>query len=216
MSDVKWVGVLPIIYHPYGEVCVGSMAPEFRKRVLRIDNHRYTNLGVAGSWNRGVDYMEEEEADWLVIISAAVRFGPPGGMDFIDQIGRIEKFRFYPAVEGGDGLGWHLIAFHRDVFERVGVFDENFYPAYCEDLDFSWRIQCGFGLTTVRPVWPKVPVDASHVQNAHGIKLGGVKVDHVAMQAYLQRKWNWDQGDEGRWRAPWNSLGLKDWPEPLR
>lgn len=223
----SWVGVLPYVHVPYVQECRRTMVHEFSQRVRSIDNTRH-NRGVAASWNAGVDLMFEAERDWLVVISAAVRFGRSGGMDFISQL-EMEgpddpKADHYPdiiprdiVVEADGGLGWHLIAFHRSVFETVGRFDENFFPAYYEDNDMSMRIQHGFGRRTQRPIWTKVPVDATHTMDAHALKLGGVNVNLAANRDYFVEKWGGDVGKE-TFDTPFDvpCCSLAAWPRPLR
>ena len=128
----KYVAVIPSVFQPYTDACVATCKLD---NVVVVDN-RSRNLGIAASWNIGIRKMYNHRADWLIIISAAVRFGEPGGLDLV------ESMRTHPDAMGvGGGLdGWHLIAFHRRTFDAVGWFDENFYPGYFEDADFGRRV----------------------------------------------------------------------------
>lgn len=183
------------------------------------------NLGVAASWNVGIHQMYEASNDWLVICSAAVRFGPAGGEDFLRELvdwdtGRFERHGIC-ALEADGGLGWHLIAFHRSVFERVGYFDENFWPAYHEDNDFSYRIQLAYDVDSrapdfVGPLWPKVAVDARLDQVAHGIKRGGVTVDLVALEQYYARKWGGTSTNETLTSPFGTTHPVSWWKDPAR
>ena len=79
---VKYVAVIPSIYQPYTDACVASCKLD---NVVVVDN-TVTNLGIAGGWNAGVRAMYERGADWTIIVSAAVRFGAPGGLDLVEAM----------------------------------------------------------------------------------------------------------------------------------
>lgn len=217
--------VLPSIYLPYTEACVRSMGGHrvpYGTHLVTVRNKPQggpsNNLGVAGSWNEGIRNMVACDDEWLLIVSAAVRFEPGGFGEFIEGLS-VE--RDYPhgirAVEADNGLGWHLIAFHREVIDRVGWFDENFYPAYFEDNDYSYRAQLAFGVDSrlpdfAGPLWPKVPARAAMTEVAHGITRGHVPVDFVGLEAYYVRKWGGKSGAEV-WTNPGDGVSdFRWWP----
>ena len=39
---------------------------------------------------------------------------------------------------------WHCIGFTRKTFDKVGMFDEQFYPGYYEDNDYGYRLKIGW------------------------------------------------------------------------
>lgn len=82
IAVTSFVAVLPSIHQPYTDTCLGSMCPELRDATLVVDNTRH-NRGVPASWNLGIDRMESRGSEWLVIVSAACRFGPEGGSDLL-------------------------------------------------------------------------------------------------------------------------------------
>lgn len=196
---MKAVGVVPYVYEPYFE--------EFKKtcklhNVFALNNI-YNNKGVAESWNQGIDYMKKCDADWLVIISAAMRFGEAGGLDIIEQIEKhphADIIRFakkemleqpfsssykaknppYPEV-----FYWHCTAISKEVIERVGYFDPNFYPIYFEDTDYDLRIRKA-GLNTADII---VPIDAESVSSGHAVTLGDVNSPSIPLIAYFATKW---------------------------
>ena len=196
------------------------MSPRLLLRTKVYDN-TVRNRGVAVAWNYGALRMREEDADWLVVISAAMRFGAPGGDDFLDHVDRSDPDAW--AVEAGEcprqpghGFGWHLIAFPRRTFDRVGDFDENFF-AYYEDNDFGHRVRCAADWTPgVDPVWPKVDVDADLAGYAHGIRLGGVISDPNKAVAYYRSKWGGPPSCE-EWTTPFGEdRPLSFWRPPNR
>lgn len=202
---MSFVAVLPSIHSPYTWTCLRSMHPAFRARTMVVDN-TVANAGVPASWNAGIDRMQLQEADWLVIVSASCRFSPAGGMDLIDQLDPDG----FPVVEARY-VGWHLIAFHRDVFDRVGRFDENFYPAYWEDCDFSRRLALAYELEP--PFWTKVECEVVLESFAHGIQLAGVQIDPERLAEFYRSKWGGDPSHE-TFVTPFDSgKPLSWWPE---
>jgi hypothetical protein len=212
---MKFVAVLPSIYPIWTERCLRSCA--FANNVLVLDNTG-TNRGVAASWNLGVDLMEERNADWLVIMSSALRFGDPGGMDFIDRItgpaiGVPTQPPVRMAVEAHHGIGWHLIAFSAQTFADVGRFDENFWPAYNEDVDFSRRCWLTYNKApwVDGPWWQKVSVDVAIAGFAHGVDLGGVHADWKKLNGYYIKKWGGEKQHE-KFILPFGTDPLTFWP----
>src|SRR5271168_3140556 len=116
---------MPWVYEPYMRDCLATCKFD---NVLLIDNS-VTNRGVSRSWNMGIDKLQSETDDWLIVFSAAVRFGTLGGTDFLQQLVHFNTHCL--AVEAtGDLFGWHLVAFSRECLHRVGRFDENLFPGY--------------------------------------------------------------------------------------
>lgn len=202
---MTYVVVIPSIWLPYTDACLVSMDPVVREQTLVVDNappHR--NRGVAASWNIGIDRMVEHRADWLVICSAAIRFGHPAGLDFIAHL---EANSGAAAVEAAWGIGWHLIAFARRTIEVVGRFDEQFFPGYMEDLDYAYRIRLA-GLThEPPPFWVKVDVDAYVASFAHAERFAGVKANGPVLNELYRHKWGGLSGQE-RFTHPYNEPQL--------
>lgn len=220
---MKYTAILPSIWPEWSKLCVDSMAPSMRGQLVIVDNTN-VNLGVAASWNLGVGHMRRNDAEWLIVVSAATRFGPPGGLDFVAHLEAASGDEW--AIEAGEcprqpgiGFGWHLIAFPARTFARVGTFDENFWPAYFEDLDFGHRIRCAVPEWTPGPdpIWPKVDVDADLAGFAHGKVLAGVEVPVDPLVRYFSRKWGGLIG-ETMYDRPFGDPknGLDYWPEPDR
>lgn len=197
---MRIAAVLPSIYAPWTERCLRSMSNRLHNNCTVVDN-TVENRGVAASWNIGIDVMEQRRASWLVIVSAAVRFGAPGGEDFLDALDADEDS---PAVEALF-MGWHLIAFRASTIERVGRFDEVFWPAYYEDIDYGRRAALAFRFAP--PYWNKVECEVSHGGHAHGVTLGGVEVNNAKQERTYRRKWGGPKGAE-TFRHPYGDQHL--------
>lgn len=182
---MRWVAVLPFIDQGWADDCTSSMAPEFLANTLLVDNTR-RNIGIMASHNRGIDRMREVDAEWLVVVSAAIRFGALGGMDFVEALAAHDGHR---VVEAAGVYGWHLIAFHRSTLDAVGRWDENFTPYGFDDIDMSLRIQRAFQLDPSEQLWTKVRGDWSDAGMAHSVHLGWVRTDTNALIDYFIRKW---------------------------
>jgi len=170
-------------------VCLPFKVQEFRDEfmlsckledILEIDNTT-NNIGVMASHNLGVKKMYEDDADWLIIMSAAIRFGESGGLDIIDYLNKTDA----QIVEGFELYGWHLIAFRRDVVNAVGGWDENFTPYGYDDLDYSIRIRKA--IPNVK--WEKIKFDVSDTVMGHSINIGGVRSNDNILHQYFCNKW---------------------------
>lgn len=205
---MKYTVVLPVIYWPAANECRSTM--QFpQENILMVDN-THKNLGVSRSWNMGIDKMRADDTSWLIIVSTAIRF-KKGGLDMIDILKQRPEQNVLEAL---NVYGWHLIAFNRRLIDRVGKFDENFYPAYFEDLDFSIRIRKTYHLDP--PFWDKIDVDVEDTGMGLSIKRGLVDAPADSLIAYFQRKWGRHPGDyqNPEYDHPFNTEcnGLDYWP----
>lgn len=213
---IKYLAIIPYVYQPYFDELIMTLKlpPE---NVNAVDN-TIDNRGVGGSWNIGIELMKERGADWLIIISAAVRFGERGGLDIIEQLEahpEADLIHFatkdvpeQPFVRGQTAgyeegiLGWHLTAINRRAIEAVGKFDPNFYPAYFEDIDYDLRID------KAMPNANKLvlPVDVQDGALGHGVKLGGVQAPSEPLIAYFATKWGRhpNASEIGSYERPFN------------
>lgn len=215
---MKFVAVMPWIHKPYRDECLATMAPEFRQNLLEIDNTK-VNRGIMWAHNQGLKRAQEEKADWLIIISAAIRFGEPGGMDFIEQLENHPNdyvIHAHSGEQGNEVKGWHLTAFKVDLLNEVGGWDENLSPYSLCDIDLSIRIQKHM---KGAPGWNTYPCDVSDMGMSHGINLTDkVKATYEPRNEYFTRKWGRDGGD---YKAPTYDHPFNDktkplswWPEP--
>jgi hypothetical protein len=163
------------------------------ENVFEIDNTE-NNIGFSASHNLGIQKMYDDGADWYIVMSAAVKFGEPGGLDFIEILKNTE----HVIVEAMGVYGWHFIAFHKTLIDKVGFFDTNFTPYGYEDFDYSMRIQRAFLLeyddhwkkiVENKTMWKKVKIDIKDTIMAHSLKLGGVDPNMGVTKEYYNKKW---------------------------
>ena len=89
------------------------------------------NLGCAGSWNLGV--KSSPFAPWWLVASDDVVFAP----------GTLEQFAGECSPDrltiSAEWPHWQFFGLGENVVDRVGLFDENLYPANFEDDDYQRR-----------------------------------------------------------------------------
>lgn len=204
---MKYVACLPFRVQEFRDQFMATCKLE---NVIEVDNTK-NNIGIMASHNIGIRELYKQDADWFIIMSAAIRFGEPGGIDVIEYLANTD----YHIVEGIDLYGWHFVAFRRDVIDAVGEWDENFTPYGYDDLDYSIRVQKA--VPNLR--WGKVKFDISDTIMGHSIKLGGVVSDDERLRQYFKNKWGifpgGEHGMEDYYETPFNlkSVTLKYYPK---
>lgn len=231
-----WQVVLPHVCPAWNlQECLASMGP-VPVPLLIVDNSRDgdtrsmdlpasaevishpDNLGVAASWNLGL----RRGATWTLILSASIRFGPGGITRMLEGVRPLvneyglELGSWDHRADGPWNVGWKCIMFGRALVERIGEFDENYHPAYCEDRDFGHRARLAFRA---------IPWVKGGVEEAGVTKIGdAVAWKHGAMGPAPPTQWNWEYycekwgvvGDIETYLTPFNNPanGLDYWPDP--
>lgn len=221
-TNDEYLIVLPSINGRKAAGCLRSMHQSVRDRTLLIDNAakpsslvhdppKYAhvssphNAGVARSWNMGVAKARELGVGWLVLLSTSIRFGAGGGRDIAKMIANAPLVDPCAGALGRNAhgtethdIGWHLHAFRMSVFDVVGTFDENFFPAYFEDTDFLYRMGLA-GLASPREngrTWNYTTIDCILEREADALKSKLVDIEFGRLAAYYERKWGGQQGGE--------------------
>lgn len=125
--DVQ-VGTLLIIDNgdqDFGELWVPNIN---RLRIADLGS----NLGVAASWNLGIKTGVQH--DWVMVLSDDVRM-PPGALARFAELSAPDRI-----VLSSSWPHWCAFTIGIDIVQTVGLFDENFYPAYFEDTDYERRL----------------------------------------------------------------------------
>jgi GT2 family glycosyltransferase len=119
-----------------------------------------------------------------------------------------------------DVVIWHLHAFNfflinKNTMDKVGWFDENFYPAYKEDQDFSYRCK----LAQAQRVSGIPNSRADHFGSAtirsNPVLAAQSKQNRAWRVSYYKAKWGGDAGKEV-FRNPFNNTECDHrwWPNP--
>ena len=107
------------------------------------------NIGVAGAWNYLIEKILVDSQNAL-ILNDDIYLGKTKNeiKDFIKN----NTFSFMVS-----SLDWCAYIITKDTWEKVGKFDEGFYPAYCEDCDYHLRmIKLGVPLSKSSFLIPKI------------------------------------------------------------
>lgn len=128
-----------------------------------IDNikvvHMPANIGCSGAWNLIIKcYMN---APYWIIVNDDVAFNPGLLAEMTSIVDTNERVGMVHPNSGDYNIGaWDLFLIRDHVVEQFGLFDENCYPAYCEDADYIMRLQN-------RPILKVVGTSKSY-QHGHG------------------------------------------------
>jgi hypothetical protein len=102
--------------------------------------HMPANIGCAGAWNLIIkSYML---SPYWIIVNDDVAFG--GGLlkEMSEIVNSDPNIGMIHPNPGDFNLGsWDLFLIRDNIIKTFGLFDENTYPAYCEDTDYMMRFQ---------------------------------------------------------------------------
>jgi len=91
------------------------------------------NLGVAASWNKLCRIIFQKN-DWALLINDDIYLGyTPNTVNAAilkSRVGIVQS-----------AFNWSVILISKKLYEKVGEFDETFFPAYYEDSDYMYRLQ---------------------------------------------------------------------------
>ncbi len=99
----------------------------------------FANQGVASSWNAILTAFPE--APFALLVNNDVVFAPGVLAQVIERVDPSLP-QFLPLLPAPQEFS--AFAITPAAWDRVGLFDANFHPAYCEDLDYAERLRaCG-------------------------------------------------------------------------
>ncbi|MHB8116427.1 MAG: glycosyltransferase family 2 protein [Acidithiobacillus ferrivorans] len=111
------------------------------------------NRGVAASWNCGIYDALNDGCDIVLVVNDDIVFDNGGFDDFIEfsfkSTGDICFAHGRESTLSGVVLeseiirsqGFACFSIKKSAIERIGYFDENFFPAYFEDTDYWFRMK---------------------------------------------------------------------------
>ena len=109
------------------------------KNLFVFENEK--NIGVAASWNMACD-MIFENSDYALILNDDIYLGK--SERDIEQLIKKRPNHFMRATPD-----WCAFILPKSVYQKVGKFDECFYPAYYEDRSYEWRMKL-MGIPSVK------------------------------------------------------------------
>jgi len=167
------------------------------------------NLGVAASWNLGM--KATPRAPWWLISNHDLEFGP-GDLETLDNCVDPRSDTHYFM------LGMAAFALTGYTLSKVGYFDENFHPAYDEDLDWDRRAKL-VGCERIEVGFSGTHVGSATIHSDPSLRAQNGRT-HSANDIYYARKWGGPKQGGERFSTPFNRGGhVGDWrlePERLR
>lgn len=115
-----------------------------------VTSHR-PQLGVGGAWNYGLQYLfQEEKAERVLVVNQDIIIRPDTyrtldetNLPFVSAVSTRDKQVNTAEVRGRNSVRPHpdfsCYLIRETVFQRVGPFDSEFYPAWFEDNDYHIR-----------------------------------------------------------------------------
>jgi GT2 family glycosyltransferase len=178
------------------------------------------NRGVSRSWNDGILNAYADGADVVIVANDDV-LPSAGDLDRVAEKAARCRDRYIVSCAGSHerlgrflpSHGYSFFAINPVAIETIGCFDENFFPAYCEDQDYARRA----GLAGLSEE------NCADTNVVHGGSSAIFTSQELALQnritqghniAYYARKWGGDAGSE-RFETPFGdpALGLRIAPE---
>jgi hypothetical protein len=105
------------------------------KRILI--SRSFINLGVAASWNQIL--LAFPDAPFALLVNNDIQFSKGTLAKAIQQIDPQQPQLLSLIPEPNNYSAFFITA---KAWDRIGLFNSSFYPAYCEDLDYRDRIRC--------------------------------------------------------------------------
>jgi len=105
------------------------------------------NRGLAKSWNDGILEAYSDGVDFVLVTNDDIEFGEGGADRMVrEAIEGRDNFAIFTSgragrnKEGRAAHNWSCFILMPIALEKVGCFDENFFPALYEDLDYFRRM----------------------------------------------------------------------------
>lgn len=100
------------------------------------------NLGVAASWNLFLRLaFELNDYSALIIANDDIILGGNTIQSMLDKSAQFPEAIISAGPEDSRGNEFSLFCIPKAVYESLGKFDEQFYPAYFEDNDYQYRMK---------------------------------------------------------------------------
>jgi GT2 family glycosyltransferase len=188
---------------------VKQMANKFVKNVHVC--HLPANLGCSGAWNLIIKSFMN--APYWVISNHDVMFEP----GFLEEMNQKAQDPEVGTVHGAGG-GWDIFLLKDWMVQAYGLFDENLYPGYCEDMDYGMRfiydgvkrvldLEHGYYHGSKKNDYS----DGSQTWRSEKEIAEAIHVAHELNKMYLHHKWSpaWQAHVDGEvYRTPFNNPDL--------
>jgi len=196
--------------------------------------HDNDENNVSRAWNRAINHLIGQGCRYVFVPNLDI-YLKPGALDaLVDAAQRYPNpvlwtmANWHYFQDDGEAPGIHraptpdhvvphphFSAFMVDnrLFDKVGPFDENFRPAYNEDLDMHWRIRLA-GEEAVQFEGARFYHYGSRAIGEDKALEATNRITHANLDRYFARKWGYkpptadDPFTTGMYRHPWNDPSL--------
>lgn len=164
-------------------------------------------LSVAASWNRGLRFVfERQHQDHALVVNNDVELRPDtyswllaDGGGFVTAVGVDDAEKIKPPLKIPDSKSPHpdfsCFLIRREIYEKVGPFDENFKVAFAEDWDYHLRLHRA-GITAWAINLPYLHYGSQTIRNADENEQERIGKQADANREYFFQKWGVRGGTE--------------------
>ena len=184
------------------------------------------NLGVAGSWNFGIEFgIESLGCKSFIILNNDILLLPKTLDVMLEglkdpMVGMCTAFNFSGRVASADDFlklkipakgvkketpDFSCFAISKNCIDKVGLFDEAFYPAYFEDNDYHYRMRLEHlkAICDSRAIYYHLGSRSRNLTPAFRQFLDEC---YLRNKEYFKQKWGGEPGDE-KFTEPFNGKG---------
>lgn len=201
-------------YHIYLHAPAALAACEYFMSVHNdVNAYDYEgNRGLAKSWNDGILTAYEEGADVVIVVNDDYTL-PSGDLDKLAEMAFDNRDRFHVAAYGQvspghiGAIAYGCFALNPIALEKVGCFDENFFPIYWEDMDYARRAALAGldGLVCTETFIQHTGKPSSHFLRSDVHQQNAVTFE--LNRQYYARKWGGEAGQES-YLLPFDNLSF--------
>ena len=123
--------------------------PAYKNKIIVKDYRK--NRGLAKSWNEGINWGIKNEYNVIIVSNDDILFYTKDDYyRFVKEIYEIQKSNIGVLKLRGHNNklkrfvsdhGFAIFGVNINAFQKVGGFDENYIPAYFEDLDYANKLK---------------------------------------------------------------------------
>ncbi len=169
--------------------------------------HLPANLGCSTAWNLII--KSSIMSPYWIIVNHDVAF-TPGFLEKMIGLAKDPKVGIVHGAKGQWEFGtWDIFLIKDFVIRKYGLFDENLYPAYEEDMDFFMRILAdGNTLKRIESVdMPYYHGDCLNDYDNHGSQTSRVEESLLKKKIDLGQTLNQDDYMDLKWSTGWRICG---------
>jgi len=204
------------------------------KKLVESKNSMYlpygTNRGLARSWNEGIRFSFHDMNSHTLIINDDVYFRPSCFDQFIDFL--CENHDYEMATVNGLEIGgsphagqtivqqFACFAVGKLAIKKIGYLDQNFSPAYYEDIDYMRRMSLSGLRWTIDD---RILVEHNRSLTSRSSQYIQSRIENIMKKngSYYEKKWGGPIGSE-KFSFPFNdpnvsiSIALEDVEDPYQ